>query len=436
MKTDRSQEDAAIRPASPAEGKNNTSLCIFVWLARLFVGAVFVVSGWAKAVDPSGFIIKTGEYLAAWNLQVPHEAIVAGCMALAAVEFATGILVATGCLKRVAVWCAAAIMAFMLPLTAYIFVANPVADCGCFGDLFIISNGATFAKNIVISAVIVFLIMRNRSIGGAYAAPVQWLVATVSLAFPLLLSFIGYHVQPVVDFRPFTLGTTIFHPVVENNDAPDPTFVYEKDGQRRTFSLDQLPDDSWAYVETQEVEDNDTPDIAVRDEDGDDISTDLVSESDPQVWLIVPDPGMQFLSRSHMVNELYRYLRDRQIDFTAVVGNRGAAFQYWVDLTRPTFPVYSAEDTALQQLVRGSAAIVYTRAGKIVWKRTLSSIPDKLLQQTPQQPDLDQPNVLDNVEPIDDGRLAISLAFIFLAVLVGLYLLSLSPKLLRLITAR
>lgn len=73
---------------------------ILVWLCRLAAGAVFVVSGWAKAVDPAGFIIKVGEYLSAWDLQVPHEAIVAGCIALSALEFATGIILASGCLKR------------------------------------------------------------------------------------------------------------------------------------------------------------------------------------------------------------------------------------------------------------------------------------------------------------------------------------------------
>lgn len=424
--------DAAA--AVPKSGKHKKALTghILTWLARLAVGTVFIVSGWAKAVDPAGFIIKTGEYLAAWNLQVPHEAIVAACMALAAIEFATGILMATGCLKRVAVWCAAAMMAFMLPLTAYIYVANPVADCGCFGDLFVISNGATFAKNIAISAVVVYLLLRNSRTSGLFPAPIQWLVATVSLAFPLILSFIGYHVQPVVDFRPFRLGTTIFHPGSGDGAEPEAAFIYEKDGQRRTFSLDNLPDDTWTFVEAEPTATDDTPDIAVRDDDGDDISADLVSDSDPQAWLIVPDPGMQFLSRSHMVNELYRYLDGRGIDFTAVVGNRGAAYRYWLDLTRPTFPVYSAEDTGLQQLVRGNAAIVYTRGGKIMWKRTLASLPDDLTELSVPE----DGNVLDGVSPVDDGRMAWTLALIYAAALLAIYLLGQSPRLLRLVSAR
>ncbi|MDE6464881.1 MAG: DoxX family protein [Muribaculaceae bacterium] len=401
-----------------------------VVLCRLAVGAVFILSGWSKAVDPAGFIIKIGEYLSAWHMQVPHEAIVAGAIALSAAEFCTGILVAAGCLKRVAVWGAAAMMAFMLPLTLYIAIADPVADCGCFGDFLKISNWATFGKNVVITAAVAYLTVHNRCIRGFYPAPVQWLVATAALAFPLTLSMIGYFVQPVADFRPFTLGSGIFH--AGNENETDAGFVYERDGERRTFALDELPDDSWTFVEA-ETSDDAWADIAVRDEDGEDVSADIVDPEAPQAWLIVPDPGLQFLSRSHTVNELHSYLEERGIDFTALVGSRGAGYDYWVDLTRPTFPVYSAEDTSLEQLARGSAAVVYTRGGRIVWKRTLGSLPDDLTERT------DYPeggNALDTVEPVDDGRLSWFLTIIFAATLVALYLLGQSPKLLRLVTAR
>lgn len=409
-------------------------MTVAVWILRLLTGAVFLVSGWAKAVDPAGFIIKVGEYLAVWGLSVPHEAIVAGCMSLAAVEFTTGILIATGCLKRVAVWLAAAMMLFMLPLTAYIFVADPVADCGCFGDLIILSNGATFAKNIVIAAMIVLLMLWNRRVRGLYPAPVQWLVATAAMAFALFLSLMGYLVQPVVDFRPFRLGTTMFHPSEDLEEASMPRFEYERNGERRFFPLDSIPGEDWTFVRAVEST-SDVADIAVRDDEGIDVGADILSDS-PQCWLIVPDPGVQFLSRSHLVSELYNYLNARNIDFIALVGNRGAGYDYWIDMARPTFPVYSAEDTALEQLARGSAAIVYTRGGRIVWKRTLGSLPDNLISSVgDEDPDLSG-NALDTVEPVDDGRLAWASALVLAAVLVALYLLGLSPRLLRLVSAK
>ena len=154
--------------------KLNTRLRLrrwLVWAARIVTGVTFIVSGWAKAVDPWGFIIKVGEYLSVWHLSVPHEAIVTGCAALACIEFATGIMLATGSLKRSSAVVATAMMALMLPLTVYIAVADPVADCGCFGDLWHISNGATLAKNVVLTALAIYLLLRNRTVPGLYAAP-------------------------------------------------------------------------------------------------------------------------------------------------------------------------------------------------------------------------------------------------------------------------
>ena len=39
--------------------KSLFSLPVVVWLLRVVVGATFIISGWAKSVDPWGFIYKT-----------------------------------------------------------------------------------------------------------------------------------------------------------------------------------------------------------------------------------------------------------------------------------------------------------------------------------------------------------------------------------------
>lgn len=400
-----------------------------VWFCRLLVGCVFMVSGWAKSVDPAGFIIKVGEYLAAWNLSVPHEAIVAGCMALSAIEFAVGALTFVGSLKRVTIWCATVLMAFMLPLTLYIAIANPVADCGCFGDFIKLSNWATFAKNVVISAAVIYLLFFNRAVRGFYPNPVQWIVTTVSLGFPMVLGFIGYHIQPVVDFRPFPIGSNIFHTAPA--DEGDAEFIYERNGERQVFGLDELPDSTWTYVEAIENNSDQGADIAVRDDNGDDVSIDIVDLESPQVWLVIPDPRLIFLSYSHQISELQRWLDKRDIDFTAIVGSHGAGYNYWIDLIHPTFPVYSAEDTALEQLVRGNASLVYTRGGVIVWKLTLSSVAGELPDENSTDDDL-----LDRIRPVDDGRIALITALVYLGLMLALSLLGQSPKLLRLITYR
>lgn len=397
---------------------------ILVVLCRLIVGITFLIAGWAKAIDPWGFVIKAGEYLAVWNISLPHELVVAGCISLSCVEFCTGAMMLLGAFKRIAVWIAAAFMLVMLPLTAYIAIADPVDDCGCFGDFIVISNTATFLKNIVISGAVIYLLMRNRSVPGLIPAPIQWIAVTASVAFPLYLSFVGYNVQPIVDFRPFKTGTRIFHP---NDDWGDLEYIYEKDGEEHVFSLENLPDSTWTYVDAVETgspgDDNES--ISVFDEEGNEVSRALSENGSDCLYLIVANPDLQFLSRARFVNELADYGASHDCPMAGLIGVDDNALEEWKALVRPHFPVYTAEDTSLKMLARGIGALVFVREGKIVWKRTLNSVNPALIHTN----DIEG-NVLETIRPIDDGRLNLIAWAVYAGVMCVVYLLGQSPKLL------
>jgi len=394
-----------------------------VWLSRILGGATFIVSGWAKSIDPWGFVIKVGEYLDAWSMTFPHEVIVAGCVTLACVEFLVGVLLITGALKRSSAIVAAAMMTVMLPLTLYIAIADPVADCGCFGDFLVLSNWATFVKNVALTAMIVYLVLRNSTVRGLFPAAIQWLVVAVSIAFPLFLALFGYQIQPLVDFRPYKTGTTIFAGAVSSAGE---TFIYEKEGERREFSLDALPDSTWTFVDALENEETGRFDgsIAVLDDDGYDVSADIVDTDRRQLFLIIPQPSIHYLIYAHYVEQLADYAKRENIDFIAVVGAGGRGLKRWSDWVRPDFDVYTADATALKQLVRGREALVCTDGGIIKWKRTLRSLPDDL-------PGSANANALDAVQAPDNGRIHGYALLIYLVSMLVIYLLGQSPRALR-----
>ncbi len=418
---DSTPADTKAAPATPA------TIVAAVVLCRIAVGAVFMLSGWAKSVDPWGFVFKVEEYIAVWGGHLPREVVLAACVALSAIEFSTGLQIALGCFKRLAVWVAAAMMAFMLPLTAYIAIASPVNECGCFGDFMHISNTATFVKNLVITALIVLLLKYNRRVRGLYPAPVQWLVIVGALGYPLLLSFIGYQIQPVVDFRSFPTGTHIFHGATTAGGDATENYVYEKNGERRTFALEELPDSSWTFVEAVgSASDSDHAAIAVRDAEGFDMADDIVdTDGDtPQAWLIITAPDVQFLSNARFLEHLNSYFGTRNVEFTAIAAGAGA--DEWRELTRPPFDVYSAEDTALKELVRGNAALIYTRGGLIQWKLSLTALDRHIVDNTDTSV-----NFADSIVPVDNGRASWLITGILAAWLIVLGLLGQSPKMLR-----
>lgn len=382
-----------------------------VWAVRVIVGAVFIISGWAKSVDPWGFVYKIEEYLGVWSLAsvFPREIVVVCGVGLSVFEFVTGILLLTGSLRRTAPVFAAAMMAVMLPLTAYIAIADPVADCGCFGDLWVLSNPATFAKNLIISALIVFLLIYNHRVGTGISAGLQWIAITLAVIYTLILAFVGWQFQPVVDFRPYPTGSDIN----EGPDEEEVSYIYERDGDRREFGLDALPDSTWTYVGPADTHTAVEP-LALFDGE-DEVTEDVLTPDGELLMLVISEPDLDFLTRARFANELGKYEAAHGGRMVAVVAASGDALDRWRDLARPAMPVYSSSDTSLKQLVRGSTALVRINDGIITLKRNFATVePDLLSRKDP----------LGSLTVFDDGRIARQLSLAFGAAIVLLWLIS------------
>lgn len=127
-----------------------------VVLCRLVVGAVFVFSGFVKGIDPWGSFYKFSEYFATFGMQGMENVALFGAFAVAVVEFVLGVSVLLGAFRRGGVLLTGMMMLVMLPLTLYLALTDVVPDCGCFGDAVVISNWATFWKNVVLTLMIAF----------------------------------------------------------------------------------------------------------------------------------------------------------------------------------------------------------------------------------------------------------------------------------------
>lgn len=402
-----------------------------LWLCRIIAGGAFVVSGWSKSIDPWGFIYKIEDYLAVWQMSEPRELILCGAVALSAVEFLTGVCLLCGMLRRTAAWTAAAIMAFMLPLTVYIAVANPVSDCGCFGDFWVISNNATLVKNIIISAAIAaMLFIGNRRAACLFRPAIQWIAVTLSAIYILTLAVYGYNVQPLVDFRPYPTGTDLAAEMAKadsGDDADGMLFVYSKDGVEQSFTVDNLPDSSWTFVRRDLSA---LPAAAaskafgIYDSEGDDLGSELIQPQGTTMLVVVADPGLHYLSRSRFVNEVAAIVKDGGGDIIGLVGAPRQVIEQWADLALPEFEVFSADDTELKSLVRGDAAMVLLHNGKIVWKRTVGSLDADF---TASHPHLDSYLTM---EAPDSGSLFLQLTLAYMALMLltaGLNLIRRKP---------
>lgn len=345
------------------------------WVLRVAVGAVFIMSGISKMLDPWGFVFKIEEYLSAWGWDLPRTLDLMGALGLSAYEFVFGTLLMLGCYKRVTPWLLTLCMVFMLPLTLYIWIKDPVEDCGCFGDFWVLSNAATFWKNVVLTAMLVGLLYLNRKVRGLFHHNLQWIVMMALGFYIITIGLVSYTIQPLADFRPYPVGSSLTEGDDDDSEADDVRFVYERDGELREFGLDELPDDDdWTFVERRGGAVTVTP-LSIFDPDTDeDVTEEVLSGDGPLLILVMSEPARADLSDTYAINELNEAISARGGRMIALLATGRDGIETWRDLSMGSYDCYMADDTQLKELVRGVMALVYAEDGEIVWKRTISSI--------------------------------------------------------------
>ncbi len=163
---------------------------ILIYISRLIVGSLFIVSGLIKANDPLGFSYKLEEYFAesALNLAFLEPWALALAILACLAEVVLGFAVLFGGRMKIAVWALLLLTLFFGWLTWYTATCDPqgtytvmvqgeevtrsvtcVTDCGCFGDAMKGSVGRSltpwesFSKDMILLVFLIpMFIMRNR----------------------------------------------------------------------------------------------------------------------------------------------------------------------------------------------------------------------------------------------------------------------------------
>ena len=215
----------------------------------ILIGLVFLASGLLKLMDPVGTGLIVSEYFKFFHLGFLQGAAKAFGMVLSLVEAITGAALLTGVHRKIVAAVTFVLIGFFTIITVILWIANPEMDCGCFGEAVHLTHGQTLVKNLILCALalVAFLPFQNFGIPrkGKYAA---FLLAVPSLIFALWYS---HRHLPMIDFTEFAPGCELLASLDNDYQAMDgkvPTFIYERDGQRGSFTLDNLPDSTWTFI--------------------------------------------------------------------------------------------------------------------------------------------------------------------------------------------
>ena len=373
-----------------------------VFLSRLIVGGTFVFSGFVKAVDPYGTAYKFEDYFAAFHLEFLSSFTLLFSVALSVVEFLLGVHLLFGSYRKSTPRLVFLFLCVMTPLTLYLAIANPISDCGCFGDAVHLSNWATFFKNLVLLGITVFLVYDNTRLRALYNREVQWLTGLYSLVFVLFFAYIGINYQPYLDFRPYKIGVNIPDALAASEPQHEFIFIYEKDGQQQEFSLDSLPseEEGWTFVDRREkVIESTRPQASAIDEftvyrGEDDISDEILSDENYRILLLSPDLEKADDSEVDRINELYDYCVERGYAFACVTASSPRGIVTWLENTGAEYPFYFMDRTTIRTIARGNPCVLLLKGGTILRKTAPSQLPDETqLTQPLDQLDYGQPEV-------------------------------------------
>ena len=186
-------------------------LKLIVHLSRIFVGAMFIFSGFVKLVDPIGSQYKFEEYFSegVLNLEFLIPYALPFSILLIIVEIMLGVSLLLGYKSKITTWSLLGITTIFLFLTWYSAYYNKVTDCGCFGDAIKLTPWETFWKNVLLIGLILLLLIGVKNIKALFSKRIN--TTLIILSF-VSFSYITIHVLnhlPIIDFRAYAVGKNI-----------------------------------------------------------------------------------------------------------------------------------------------------------------------------------------------------------------------------------
>jgi triosephosphate isomerase len=313
-------------------------------ICRIVLAVVFILSGFVKAVDPLGTQYKIQDYLEAMHLggMVPDFLTLAVSVGQSALEFCLGIFLLFAIQRRLTSNLIVLIMLVMTPLTLWLALANPISDCGCFGDALVLTNWQTFWKNVVLLVCALIVAHWPKQMFRFISESNQWIVINYSILFILAISTWSLYDLPQFDFRPYKVGTNL------------------RDGWEKTMDGEDLP-----YADL----------FIEKADDGEDITETVLADTGYVFLLVSPYLEQADDSRLDLINELYEYSHEHDYPFYCLTSSTEKAMAQWRDRTGAEYPFCLTDGTLLKTVIRSNPGLVLLHDGIIIRKWSHNALP-------------------------------------------------------------
>ena len=376
------------------------------FISRILAGALFVFSGFVKAIDPLGSTYKFTDYFNAFGLPWAAEASFSLAILLSTVEFLAGMSLLINFKIKWGAWAALLFMVLFTPLTLYLAITNAVNDCGCFGDAMRMTNWQTFYKNVVISALVVVVFLYRNKFEKYFIPKVEFALLALSAAAVLVFQVYNYRHLPVIDFRPYKVGTYLPNNMRIPEDAPKEKSIYYYHMKNlgtqeisRITSDDYLNDTTWQNPEKFELLPDKTEgpiviekgyeppihdfvaealqsDSLLGIEQGSDIIPALLEREGYAMIMVAYNLENSNVEALEKCIALYSLFRNEHSGFYALTSTGPDQIESIAEKLGLEYPFYLADATMLKTIVRANPGFVLLKKGTVLAMWHYNDVPD------------------------------------------------------------
>jgi len=366
---------------------------IWVNVCRFILAITFILSGFVKAIDPIGGSYKLHEYFSLFHFSILSSSTttISFAVFLSVLEFWIGSCLLFGVRRKMSTAIVFLMMLVLTPLTLYLALKNPITDCGCFGDALKLTNWQTFYKNIVLLIAALSVFLGRPKIISFISEKLHWLFSLYMIAYPLVLALYCLSNLPIIDFRPYRRGVNIAESMIVPKGEKLPVykteFLLEKNGVKKSFTLDNYPDSTWKFIDSKNtlVEKGYDPpikDFLLQDPKTGDDMTQKILQDKRYVFLLIANRVEEADDDDlDLINAMYDYARENGYPFYCVTSSPEKDIRQWCDRSGAEYPFLVADDVVLKTIIRSNPGLLLLRQGTILNKWNHDNIPDETDQK-------------------------------------------------------
>ena len=364
-------------------------------ICRILVGLTFIFSGFVKAVDPIGSMIKFDEYFEAFHTVFFQRFSLFFAIALASLEFILGFALIFASKMKMVGWLSLLLMGFFTIQTFILAIWSPVTDCGCFGDAIKLTNWQTFYKNLVLIAIVIIVFSYRKKIYPLFPK-YEWLVIIFGALIVITVSLYSWLYMPLIDFRPYRVGNDIKElmtiPKGKHGDIIKTILIYKntKTGEIKEFPDDNLPTDYvlWEYKDRKDklVEKGFVPptkDFRFSNLQGLEMNDSFFNVKGIKILIIQEKLGASNTNAQQKLNELVRDIqKEGKIKFWALTSSLETEMFQYIKKNNVPYTFYTADGTLLKTMDRSNPAVILFKDNVVIRHWPARGIPgyQKLLK--------------------------------------------------------